>query len=761
MVQRRVQRRVFQGRASELSSIEMTSTELEQVRIPVSGMSCQACAQTVRKALLAVPGVAEAEVQFASRTATIRRDPEVATGPRLAAAVAQAGFGTLDSDEAPSLAAGIDFAERAGREELARTRRSFALALVFGLAALASRLLAAPGPWTVVFAAPVVFVAGLPILASGWRAARRRAPDMNTLVALGVLASFGAAFVHAIRPAWMPGGNHHALAAPMILVFVLFGRVLEAGARDRAGRTVRELLDLSPPTARVLRRGQEVDVPLAEVRPGRLVLIRPGERVPVDGEILEGRSALDESSLTGESAPVERGPGEAVSAGTLNGNGALSVKTTAVGAASALGRIAAYVQAAQSSRAPVQQLVDRVSAVFVPIVIAIALATLVGWLLADAGTAVALARAAGVLVVACPCALGLATPTAILAASGRGAREGVLIRDAGAFERLARVDTVVFDKTGTLTTGRPRVAHVELEEGEDRFELLALAAAVERSSEQPLAAAIVAAARELDVAIPHAQDVAAEPGLGISGTVGGRRVWLGSPRGARERGLDAARVERRTAAAVADGGSPVLLEVDGRLRATFGIVDTVRPESAGTVRRLAGLGITTHVFSGDHAAAVARVASELGVDATRARGELAPLDKAAAVDELRARGATVLAVGDGVNDAPLLSAANVGAALGGGSGVALEAADCALLRDDPAAAATLIALARRALRTIRLNLLWASAYNLLALPIAAGVLAPWTGWAPSPEMGAAAMAGSSLLVVTHSASILRARLTPR
>ncbi len=742
----------------------MPSAELERVQLPVSGMSCQACARSVRGALLSVPGVAEAEVNFAAHTATIARDPAVATGPLLAAALQRAGYGTAEDAGGGSLAADVRFAERAGRAEVTRTRRALALALAFGVATLAARLLGAPDAVAVALAAPVVFVAGRGVLAGGLRAALRGTPDMNTLVALGVLTAWTAAAVHAAVPAWLPGGGHHVLAAPMILVFVLLGRALESGARDRAGRTVRELLDLSPPTARVLRAGTEVEVPLAEVRVGQLVLVRPGERVPVDGEVHEGRSALDESSLTGESAPVERGPGEPVRAGTLNGNGPLAIRATAVGAASALGRVAAYVQAAQSSRAPVQHLVDRVSAVFVPVVIAIALTALVAWLVAGAPAGVAVARAAAVLVVACPCALGLATPTAILAAAGRGAREGVLVRDAGAFERLARVDAVAFDKTGTLTTGAPRVARIDVEPGEDEDELLALVGAVERGTEQPVGAALLAAARERVGDLPYARDVAAEPGLGIAGAVGDRAVWIGSPRGARERGLDAALVEQRTAAATADGASPVLLEVDGRLRATFAVVDTPRPTAADALRRLAALGLDVHVLSGDHPAAVARAAREIGLaDASggeRVRGGLSPLDKAAAVEELRAGGARVLAVGDGVNDAPLLAAADVGAALGGGAGVALEAADCALLRDDPAAAATLVALARRALRTIRLNLVWASAYNLLALPVAAGALTPWTGWAPSPALGAAAMAGSSLLVVAHSAHLMRARLEP-
>jgi Cu+-exporting ATPase len=487
--------------------------------------------------------------------------------------------------------------------------------------------------------------------------------------------------------------------------------------------------------------------------------VRPGERIPVDGEVLEGRTHVDESMLTGESFPVERGPGERVHAGTLNGLGALSLRATGVGEDTALGRIAAAVHQAQGSRPPVQRLADRVSAVFVPAVLAIAVATaLVGWL-AGGDAAGGLARAVTVLVVACPCALGLATPTAIVAATGRGAREGVLIREAGAFERLAAATAVVLDKTGTLTSGRPVLRRVLPPpgaggEGHDGDALLRLAAAVERLSEQPLARAVVAAAAERRLEVPAATGFAAEPGRGAQGVVDGREVWIGSPAAAIERGLDEEAVKQLARSLAGRGETPVFLAVDGDLAAALGFADSLRPTSKRAVNELRGLGISLHVLSGDHEGAVQATAGELGIE--RARGGLLPEHKEEAVRALAEDGVVVM-VGDGINDAPALAAADVGVAMGGGADVAIEAADCAILRDDPAAIPKLLVLSRATLRTIRQNLVWAFAYNLVALPVAAGALAPWTGWSPPPHWGAAAMALSSVIVVTNSLRLGAAR----
>jgi len=720
-----------------------------RVQVPVRGMTCQACAAKVERILEAAPGVEAAEVNFGSRTATLRLSGEAVDEARLGAELAHAGFGLPEGPlGGGSLEEDVAFGEDADALELRRTRLGFFTAAVGTALLLALHPLGAPhalAPW---IAAPVVFVAGQDILKRGWRAARTGSPDMNTLVGLGVLAAFLAGVGGQVAPRWFGEAADHLHAATMITAFVLLGRWMETRARSRAGDAVRSLLELAPDTARVMRLGEEVEVPLAEVRVGQLVLVRPGERVPVDGTVMVGESSLDESHLTGESFPVERGPGEKIYAGSINGLGALSVQATGVGAVTALGRVTRAVREAQGSRAPIQRLADRVSAVFVPVVLAVALATFLSWWsLADAPSAIA--RAVAVLVIACPCALGLATPTAILVASGRGAREGVLVRTAEALERLAGVDTVVFDKTGTLTAGQPVVQRVLVDDaGPSEDELLGLTAAVEHQSEQPLAAALVAEAERRGLARRPCTGFVAHPGRGVEGLVDGHAVWIGSPRAARDRVAEPATIEAWTEALASEGWTPVVVEVDGEPAGAIGLFDAPRSEAAEALARLRDQDLKLELLSGDHPAAVERLAAELGLAA--ARGRLRPEEKAARITELGASGSRVAMVGDGINDAPALAAAHVGIAMGGGADVAIEAADCALLLDDPRRVPLLVALGRRTLGTIRANLFWAFAYNLVGLPLAAGALAPWTDLRVSPAVAAAVMSASSVMVVLNS-----------
>ena len=502
-------------------------------------MTCQGCAHTIEKALASVPGVRGVEVNFGSRTARVERDPERATPAALRRAVSAAGYRVPDdAGELGSLRDQIAFGEAAEEADLIRLRRESLLSLALSalLLALGSRI----GTWpSIVLATGVVLGAGWRVLSSGWRAARVRSPDMNSLVALGAGSALGAATVSALVDGALGSPDGHLRAAVLIVTFVLLGRWMEGRARSRTGGAVRALLDLTPPQARILKEGREVEVPLARLRPGELVLVRPGERIPVDGEVVEGSSTVDESSLTGESAAVERGPGEGVHAGTLNGLGALSIRARGIGADSVLGRIAEAVHEIQGSRAPVQRLADRISAVFVPIVLAIAVLSLIAWLAGGAGWEVSLRHAIAVLVVACPCALGLATPTAILVAGARGARESCLLRSAVALETLAGVDTVVLDKTGTLTRGEPRLTRIDLLAPEvSEEEALTFAAAVERHSEQPLAGAIVRAARERELPDKGCSGFTADPGRGVLGLVERNTVWIGSPRAARARDED-------------------------------------------------------------------------------------------------------------------------------------------------------------------------------------------------------------------------------
>jgi Cu+-exporting ATPase len=731
-------------------------SEVTELQVPVSGMTCQACASKVERLLAAVPGVETAEVNYGSRTATLRLGTEGPDEGALRAALAREGYGLPEGAlSGRSLEEDLDYAERAEREELARNRSGFLVAATGTLLLMAGHAIGLPHAASPLVAAVVVFWAGRDLQRRGWRAARGLSPDMNTLVALGTTVAFLAGTLAGPFPTWLGDAGEHLHAATMITAFVLLGRWLESRARTTAGDAVRRLLELSPPTARVLQRGEEIEVPVEEVRPGQLVLIRPGERVPVDGRVMVGRSSLDESHLTGESFPVERGPGEEVHAGSINGDGALRLQATGIGADSTLGRIARAVREAQGSRAPIQRLADRVSAVFVPVVLGAALVTLLAWLALD-GPQAAITRAVAVLVIACPCALGLATPTAIVVASGRGAREGVLVRRAETLERLAEVDAAVFDKTGTLTAGEPRLERVLAAEGVEEHELLALAASVEAQSEQPLARAILAAAAERGVSRRPATEFQAEPGRGVRAVVGGRGVWIGSPRAAAARGLGGVWLEGALEELASSGWTPVVVEVDGAAAGAFGLFDAPRESAAGALDALRRLGIEPALLSGDELAPVRRLAAELAI--TDARARLRPEEKVAAVRELEAAGRRVLMVGDGVNDAPALAAAHVGVAMGGGADVALAAADCALLTDDPGRVALLLRLARATLSTIRANLFWAFAYNVVGLPLAAGALTPLGIGGVSPALAAGAMSASSVCVVMNSLRLRWRRL---
>lgn len=730
------------------------------LQVPISGMTCQACASKVERILEGQAGIEHAQVNFGARTATLTLSPEEEAAldeKQLGAELAQAGFGIPEGPlGSGSLEEDVTFSEDAARRDLRSHRIGF-LAAAAGTGVLfLLHLRHVHGLVPALVAAPVVFGAGRDILARGWRAARTGAPDMNTLVGLGTLVAWSAGLLGALLPEWFGDAGEHIHAATMITAFVLLGRWMEARARSKAGDAVRALLELTPDTARVMRMGEEVEVPLGELRVGQLVLVRPGERVPVDGTIMSGETSLDESHLTGESFPVERAPGEKAFAGSINGLGSISLQATGIGAVSALGRITQAVRDAQGSRAPIQRLADRVSAIFVPAVLFIAFATwITWWFLSDPPTAIS--RAVAVLVIACPCALGLATPTAILVASGRGAREGVLVRTAEALERLATIDTVVFDKTGTLTAGEPVVKAILTDEASDggADELLALAASVERHSEQPLARGIVAEAKSRGLQIKPSTDFLAEPGRGVSGRVGELVVWIGSPRAAQTRG-SADRVQAWTDELSDSGWTPVIVEVAGRIAGAIGLFDAPRPESSAALQALRRQGIEPRILSGDHTEAVKRLAEELGLE--QARGRLQPEEKAAELTELAARGRRVAMVGDGINDAPALAAARVGIAMGGGADVAIEAADCALLRDDPRCVSLLIELGRKTVRTIRGNLFWAFAYNMVGLPLAAGVFVPWTQLTISPTWAAAAMSLSSVSVVLNSLRLRWTRL---
>ncbi|MEX1025291.1 MAG: cation-translocating P-type ATPase [Planctomycetota bacterium] len=715
----------------------MEPNEAASPTLTILGMTCQACAGAVERALRQVEGVVTADVSYATSSARIvtRRRVEEAA---LAAAVGHAGYRLL--------VGGSSLAERVRDLGAGEERELRRLALEAGVAGAALALVLAGmllGPWPGVLPlAAVIAVAGAGgrTLVRGLRALARAAPDMNSLVALGT----GAALIAGL----LTHDHTHLHAAVMIAAFVLFGRWLEGRTKRRVGTAVERLFDLAPPFARVLRRGQEVEVPLAEVAVGNLVTVRPGERVPVDGDVISGRSEIDTALLTGESTPRAVAPGDRVIAGALNGTGAFSLRATGIGANSTLERIATAIHAAQASRAPAQRLADRLAAVFVPIVLAVAALGLgAAWLRgAPVGDAVAIAVA--VLVVACPCALGLATPIAILAATDRAARAGFLVREAAVFETLGDVDVVVFDKTGTLSRGAPELESVVVLDGGRDDEWLALAAGAEAHSEQPFGRAVVRAARERSLQAPVCTEFEALPGRGVRTTVAGRVVEILRPSEVPELALRVAKI-------AASGASPVVLVVDGRPRALLAFRDPPHERARPVVAALAARGLAIEIVSGDDPNTVAAFAHELGI--ARHVGGATPEDKAAHVVSLRAAAARVLFVGDGVNDAPALVAADVGLAQGRGADVAIEAADVAWLESGVPDVQELLELAYETRRAIRQNLSWAFSYNLLALPLASGLLAPWIPWTPSPALAALAMAGSSLVVVGNGYRLARRR----
>lgn len=625
-----------------------------------------------------------------------------------------------------------------------------------------------------VLATPVVLWAGWPFLRRGWTSVRTRSLNMFTLIALGVGVAWGASVVATVAPGAFPpelrgeGGRPDVYFEPaaVIVALVLVGQVLELRARERTSGAVRALLGLAPPTAlRVTPRtacghgGEEVEVPLEEVAVGDLLRVRPGERVPVDGVVVEGSASVDESMVTGEPMPVTKDVGDAVVGGTTASGGGFVVRAEGVGRDTVLARIVASVQEAQRSKAPVQRVADRVSAVFVPVVVAVALAAFLVWALAGPEPRLphALVVAVSVLIIACPCALGLATPMSIGVGVGRGAQLGVLVRDAEALERLQRVDVVVLDKTGTLTEGRPSAELVATAASLDDDDVLRWAAAAERGSEHPLGRAVVQAAVERGLEVPRAEGFAAPAGRGVRARVEGRRVLVGSPAFLVEEGVQAAGAfADRVEALRSEGGTAVLVAVDGAAAGLLAVRDRVRESTAGALRALRAQGLELVMITGDARGTAEAVARQLGVE--RVEAEVRPEDKAAAVASLRAEGRVVAMVGDGVNDAPALAAADVGVAMGSGTDVAVEGAGVVLLHSDLQALVRARALSRATMRNIRQNLAFAFAYNGLGIPLAAGVLYPATGVLLTPEAAAAAMALSSVSVIANALRLRRTAL---
>ena len=717
------------------------------IKLQITGMTCASCAGRVERALLKVPGVSSASVNLATERAMVLALSTVPVAA-LKAAVEKAGYSASEhQDDRKRLPSG------------ARDWWPVALSGALTLPLLAPMLLQLFGiDWTangwaqLALATPVQFWLGWRFYRAGWKAVRAKAGNMDLLVALGTSAAYGLSvfllFKHAEHG--MPHLYFEASAA--VISLVLLGKWLEHRAKRQTADAIRALNALRPTTARVRRDGIESDIPVEQLVIGDLVIVRPGDRVAVDGEITEGRSHIDESLITGESLPVAKSVGDRVTGGAVNAEGVLLVRTAAIGAETTLARIIRMVESAQAAKAPIQRMVDRVSAVFVPVVLGIAIATFLGWMVTAGDWEAALINAVAVLVIACPCALGLATPAAIMAGTGVAARHGILIKDAEALELAHSVTLVAFDKTGTLTEGKPSLAALEPAEDAVREDVLRFAAALQKSSSHPLAVAVLDRVRDESMAIPEAQQVVALPGRGVEGVVRGQKVALGSTRLLRELGLDEGQAKEAARQHEAQGRTVSwLIGSDGGQRRVLGLLafgDTVKSSAGAAVARLHELGIKTVMLTGDNPGAAEAVAKRLGINEVRA--EVLPGDKASIVRELRETGEVVAFVGDGLNDGPALAAASVSYAMAGGSDVATETAGITLMRGDPRLVADSLDVSRRTYAKIKQGLFWAFAYNVLGIPLAASGLL-------NPVIAGAAMAFSSVSVVVNALTLRRWR----
>jgi Cu+-exporting ATPase len=741
---------------------------MENANFKLRGMSCASCAKNIEEAIDSVPGVEDCSVNFGAEQATVTYNPKRTDLKAIQDAVEAAGYAAFPLQEQEMITGETDNEQAARLAELRKLKHKLIFGgvvtsiLVIGGLPMMTGL---PIPWIpnwlhhpwlqLVLTTPIQFWSGESFYKGAWKAFKRHTATMDTLVALGT----SAAFFYSLFPTFFPGFFSEQGLSPdvyyeisaVVITLILLGRLLENRAKGQTSEAIRKLIGLQAKTARTIRNGREVDIPIAEVVLGDIIIVRPGEKIPVDGEIIDGSSTIDESMVTGESIPVQKHPGDEVIGATINKTGSFKFRTRRVGKDTFLAQIVKLVQQAQGSKAPIQKLADRVTGWFVPGVIAIAIATFVIWYNVMGNVTMALITTVGVLIIACPCALGLATPTSIMVGTGKGAENGILIKGAESLELAHKLQAIVLDKTGTITQGEPTVTDFVTVRGttnEDEFKLLQLAASIERNSEHPLAEAVVQYARAQEVELTDARDFEAIAGSGVRGYVSERFVQLGTHHWFNDLGIDTSILEEQWERLEKLGKTVIWIAVDGKIRGIMGIADVVKPSSANVIRALHRMGLEVVMLTGDNRRTAEVIAREVGIE--RVFAEVRPDRKAATVAELQSEGKIVAMVGDGINDAPALAQADVGMAIGTGTDVAIAASDITLISGDLQGIFTAIQLSRATMRNIKQNLFFAFIYNVAGIPIAAGILFPVFGWLLSPIIAGAAMAFSSVSVVTNA-----------